>query len=137
TRFSRDWSSDVCSSDLFPDLIVGLQHFGGLHKHRLAGGRFIQNQSTHSPFVFGQNGYDHSSVPDGWQCPLGYPFLTHGPCKDLFGELSQSGLLFPETPPDTIKLRAGAVSDHRAIIYFRIDQLDNPATCSDGFGERE
>src|SRR5690606_40472279 len=35
TRFSRDWSSDVCSSDLGD--VDGLGLFGGLHEAHLAG----------------------------------------------------------------------------------------------------
>src|SRR5690606_29785566 len=36
TRFSRDWSSDVCSSDLRFDLTVPLARYVAEHEHELA-----------------------------------------------------------------------------------------------------
>src|SRR5207302_7431956 len=38
TRFSRDWSSDVCSSDLFVGLAISMAYTGILQS-RLGGGR--------------------------------------------------------------------------------------------------
>src|SRR5690606_39308596 len=35
TRFSRDWSSDVCSSDLGPSILLLRQLLSQIHSHRL------------------------------------------------------------------------------------------------------
>src|SRR5207247_5131240 len=54
TRSTRDWSSDVCSSDLYPGPARG----AGVALCRVPGGRFLADQDVANPFEVVQDVVD-------------------------------------------------------------------------------
>src|SRR5690606_32513099 len=65
TRFSRDWSSDVCSSDLFDKLMETLRQRLEEQKGRHQGGNKWIGTAGTSPF--GAHGYNPEGVRIGQQ----------------------------------------------------------------------
>src|SRR5690606_40199743 len=56
TRFSRDWSSDVCSSDLFFNRLAIDMEFGGIATEEAEGERIAASIGNHSSVMMANHG---------------------------------------------------------------------------------
>src|SRR5690606_40727386 len=68
TRFSRDWSSDVCSSDLFLGIDVGTS---GTKALLVTGdGRPLESATVEYPLHWPRPGWAEQDAEDWWQATV-------------------------------------------------------------------